>query len=159
MKKKIIASIVIFLVIYLTTVLFKVPIGNLGYLNLSDCLILVLLTHNSPAYAALIASASTALADVTLGFGQYALYTFLLKAVEGYIIALAHKKNWKYAIVCIILGILIILGYAACDYLLYGNMETVLLSLRFNGLQVIISVIIAIVAEKYLADIKDRYLK
>lgn len=158
MKKKLIYSIAVFVIIYLTTVIFKVPAGNLGYLNLASCLILLLLDHNSPAYAALIASASTALADITLGFGQYALCTFILRAIEGFIIALAYKKNWKYPVVCIILGILIILGYVLNDYLMFANLETVLLSLRLNGIQTVISVLIAIFAEKYLRDIKERYL-
>ena len=159
MKRKTVASAVIFILIYLSTVIFKVPVGNLGYLNLADCLILTLLTHNSPAYAALIASASTSLADLTLGYGQYALCTFILRAVEGYLIAMAHKKNWKYPVVCIILGILIMLGYVVMDYLMFGKLETVVMSLRLNGIQMAVSVIIAIVAERYLTDIKERYLK
>ena len=77
----------------------------------------------------------------------------------AYLTALGYDKHWKNEVVYIILGILNVVGCSLCDYMLFGTVETLLRSLRIYSVQSLISVVIAIMANRYTKDIKDRYLK
>ena len=160
MKKRIITHLIIFAVIYLVAAVFRFDRGLISYVNLSDALIMILLTHSEPPYAAIIAGLSTALADITAGFGYYAPYTFIIKGISGYLTALGWRKHWKNEAVCIIVGILNVIGYSLRDYLIFEvHTERLLQSLAVNGIIMAVSVIAAIIANRYCATIKDRYLR
>ena len=159
MKKKAIILTVIFVAIYLTAVIFRYDRGLINYANLADALIMILLTHSEPPYAAIVASSAAALADITSGFDYFAPYTFIIKGLSGYLTALGWRKHWKDETVCIIVGILNVIGYTFRDYLIFGSTERLLQSLSINGIILTVSVIIAIIANRYCGEIKDRYLR
>ena len=151
---------IIFAAIYLVAVIFRFDRGLTSHVNLADALIMILLTHSEPPYAAMVAGLSTALADITRGFGYYAPYTFIIKGLGGYLTALGWRKHWKNETVCIIVGILNVIGYSLRDYQIFEvHTERLLQSLAVNGIITAVSVMAAILANRYCADIKDRYLK
>ena len=157
MKKKVLTHLALFAVIFILAILYRSVSG--GFINLSDAMIMILMTHSVAPYGAITAGLATSLADIVTGHGYYAPYTFIIKGIMAYLTALGYDKHWKNEVVCIILGILNVVGCSLCDYMLYGTVETLLRSLKIYGVQSLISVVIAIMANRYTKDIKDRYLK
>ena len=157
MKKKVLTHLALFAVIFILAILYRSVSG--GFINLSDAMIMILMTHSVAPYGAITAGLATSLADIVTGHGYYAPYTFIIKGIMAYLTALGYDKHWKNEVVCIILGILNVIGCSLCDYMLFGTVETLLRSLRIYSVQSLISVVIAIMANRYTKDIKDRYLK
>lgn len=157
MKKKVLTHLALFAVIFILAILYRSVSG--GFINLSDAMIMILMTHSMAPYGAITAGLATSLADIVTGHGYYAPYTFIIKGIMAYLTALGYDKHWKNEVVCIILGILNVVGCSLCDYMLFGTVETLLRSLRIYSVQSLISVVIAIMANRYTKDIKDRYLK
>lgn len=157
MKKKVLTHLALFAVIFILAILYRSVSG--GFINLSDAMIMILMTHSVAPYGAITAGLATSLADIVTGHGYYAPYTFIIKGIMAYLTALGYDKHWKNEVVCIILGILNVVGCSLCDYMLFGTVETLLRSLRIYSVQSLISVVIAIMANRYTKDIKDRYLK
>ena len=157
MKKKVLTHLALFAVIFILAILYRSVSG--GFINLSDAMIMILMTHSVAPYGAITAGLATSLADIVTGHGYYAPYTFIIKGIMAYLTALGYDKHWKNEVVCIILGILNVVGCSLCDYMLFGTVETLLTSLRIYSVQSLISVVIAIMANRYTKDIKDRYLK
>ena len=157
MKKKVLTHLALFAVIFILAILYRSVSG--GFINLSDAMIMILMTHSVAPYGAITAGLATSLADIVTGHGYYAPYTFIIKGIMAYLTALGYDKHWKNEVVCIILGILNVIGCSLCDYMLFGTVETLLRSLKIYGVQSLISVVIAIMANRYTKDIKDRYLK
>ena len=157
MKKKVLTHLALFAVIFILAILYRSVSG--GFINLSDAMIMILMTHSEAPYRAITAGLATSLADIVTGHGYYAPYTFIIKGIMAYLTALGYDKHWKNEVVCIILGILNVVGCSLCDYMLFGTVETLLRSLRIYSVQSLISVVIAIMANRYTKDIKDRYLK
>ena len=157
MKKKVLTHLALFAVIFILAILYRSVSG--GFINLSDAMIMILMTHSMAPYGAITAGLATSLADIVTGHGYYAPYTFIIKGIMAYLTALGYDKHWKNEVVCIILGILNVVGCSLCDYMLFGTVETLLRSLKIYGVQSLISVVIAIMANRYTKDIKDRYLK
>ena len=157
MKKKVLTHLALFAVIFILAILYRSVSG--GFINLSDAMIMILMTHSVAPYGAITAGLATSLADIVTGHGYYAPYTFIIKGIMAYLTALGYDKHWKNEVVCIILGILNVVGCSLCDYMLFGTVETLLRSLKIYGVQSLISVVIAIMANRYTRDIKDIYLK
>ncbi|MBQ1304623.1 MAG: ECF transporter S component [Erysipelotrichaceae bacterium] len=157
MKKKVLTHLALFAVIFILAILYRSVSG--GFINLSDAMIMILMTHSVAPYGAITAGLATSLADIVTGHGYYAPYTFIIKGIMAYLTALGYDKHWKNEVVCIILGILNVVGCSLCDYMMFGTVETLLRSLKIYGVQSLISVVIAIMANRYTKDIKDRYLK
>ena len=157
MKKKVLTHLALFAVIFILAILYRSVSG--GFINLSDAMIMILMTHSVAPYGAITAGLATSLADIVTGHGYYAPYTFIIKGIMAYLTALGYDKHWKNEVVCIILGMLNVVGCSLCDYMLFGTVETLLRSLKIYGVQSLISVVIAIMANRYTKDIKDRYLK
>ena len=157
MKKKVLTHLALFAVIFILAILYRSVSG--GFINLSDAMIMILMTHSVAPYGAITAGLATSLADIVTGHGYYAPYTFIIKVIMAYLTALGYDKHWKNEVVCIILGILNVVGCSLCDYMLFGTVETLLRSLKIYGVQSLISVVIAIMANRYTRDIKDIYLK
>lgn len=157
MKKKVLTHLALFAVIFILAILYRSVSG--GFINLSDAMIMTLMTHSAAPYGAITAGLAASLADIVTGHGYYAPYTFIIKVIMAYLTALGYDKHWKNEVVCIILGILNVVGCSLCDYMLFGTVETLLRSLKIYGVQSLISVVIAIMANRYTRDIKDIYLK
>ncbi|MBR2826065.1 MAG: ECF transporter S component [Erysipelotrichaceae bacterium] len=157
MKKKVLTHLALFAVIFILAILYRSVSG--GFINLSDAMIMTLMTNSAAPYGAITAGLAASLADIVTGHGYYAPYTFIIKVIMAYLTALGYDKHWKNEVVCIILGILNVVGCSLCDYMLFGTVETLLRSLKIYGVQSLISVVIAIMANRYTRDIKDIYLK
>lgn len=69
-------------IICVATFIVKIPSpATNGYFNLGDCFVLLSGWLLGPVYGALAAGIGSALADILSGYVQYALATFIIKAV------------------------------------------------------------------------------
>lgn len=84
-----------------------------GYVNLGDVVILLAACLLSPVYAALAAGIGSMLADILMGYAQYAPATFVIKALMGLIACLIFTatskicatKKWLSPIFTILAGL------------------------------------------------------
>ena len=71
--------------VFLATWLLKVPNGIQGYFNLGDGFLLLFASVLNPFLAFMVGGVGSALADITGGYGMYALFT-LLACLQGTIL-------------------------------------------------------------------------
>ena len=64
--------------VFLATWLLKVPNGIQGYFNLGDGFLLLFASVLNPFLAFMVGGVGSALADITGGYGMYALFTLLI---------------------------------------------------------------------------------
>ena len=79
--------------VYITTMFIKLPNSIGGYLNLGDGFILLFAGFLHPFTAFLVGGSGSALADLTGGYGTYAIATLIIKGIEGGLIALLVRRN------------------------------------------------------------------
>lgn len=122
---------------FLLTVFIVLPIPAMGYVNFGDSMILLFATIVNPAAAAFIGGVGSALADVYLGYSQYAIFTLIIKGAEGLIAAyLFHALPKKIRIVAFLAGALIMIGgYYITDVILIGDFIAVLPAVQGNLVQ------------------------
>ena len=65
--------------VFLATWLFKVPNGIQGYFNLGDGFLLLFASVLNPFLAFMVGGVGSALADLSGGYGMYAIFTLLIK--------------------------------------------------------------------------------
>lgn len=139
------------------TMLIAIPIGTFGYINLSDMLIYLLATAFPLEALILISGIGTALADILLGYTQYALITFFAKSLEAFVVyCIFHKVKLKNYIAFPCGAITMLAVYAIGDCILGGNLALFFNSLALNLPQGIICVGLALIAYKPFTYIMER---
>jgi len=147
-------------VIYLATIMLNVNIATLGYLSVTDALIMIMASSFKPGYAALMGAVPAVLATFTLHYGRYALVIFLIKGLEGWLIAFSaarHQKPWIYTLA---VGAMVLVGDGIADALLYGSWNMFTISIGYHAIEVALCTIVALlicplwnkVCEKFLDD-------
>ncbi len=132
-QNRLLKSALIWLLIYLSAVLVKYRIGNLGYLNLSDAFIIALLAEE-PIIGLLIAGSGCAAADITLSYGYYSFATFLIKGLEGWLICQGKKREMNDTGLSLGALAVVIGGYGLTDALMFG-LPMLKTSLMYNAIQ------------------------
>jgi len=133
---------------FLLTVFIVLPIPAMGYVNFGDSMILLFSTILNPLAAAFVCGVGSALADVYLGYSQYAIFTLIIKGIEGLVVAyLFHKLPKKIQIVAFLFGILIMIGgYYITDVILMGDFIAVLPAVQGNLIQGSVCFVFACIA-------------
>ncbi len=150
-----ISMIAIFTALNIIITIFAViKINNgQGYVNLSDVLIMTLSSTLHPVIGGLVGGISSCIADVSLGYGIYAPFSFIIKTLEGlligYLIRIVAKYNKKVALIVspfiiLIGGVFMSAGYFFLEYFLYG-LSVASFDITFNLLQGLICSAISIV--------------
>ena len=91
--------------VYITTMFIKLPNSIGGYLNLGDGFILLFAGFLHPFTAFLVGGSGSALADLTGGYGTYAIATLIIKGIEGGLIALLVRRNARLRFPAYIIGV------------------------------------------------------
>ena len=135
----------------MATIVFQIPIpATVGaYFNIGDAVIYVAALLFGP-FVGLIAGAGAALADIMVG-SPYASVTFIVKAVEGFLVGFLMKKfnsKIKNFTLCASIAVLIggfemVGGYFIYDAYMYGYATALMLALMNIG-QMLLSLIIAV---------------
>lgn len=157
MNIKQLALISIFIAgITLMTMGFTIPIFQ-GYINFGDTLVMGMgLVVGWPF--ALLGGVGAALADVLLGYSQYALFTLLIKGIEASIIALlavrtGKVKLWGY----LMAGTWMAAGYGFTDVFLAGEWRVFIVSFGYNILQGLVCGMLAFSIQDILIRLKKLY--
>ena len=133
--------------VYITTMFIKLPNSIGGYLNLGDGFILLFAGFLHPFTAFLVG----ALADLTGGYGTYAIATLIIKGIEGGLIALLVRRNARLRFPAYIIGALIMIGgYYVTDSLLNASWIVGLGGIVGNIFQAAAGILIAAAATPLL---------
>lgn len=144
--------------ITLVTMYGMIPIAW-GYLNLGDAIIMLIATVLPGPLVFLVGGFASALADVLVAYPQYALFTFIIKGLEGLMISilfLSIKKPMRYYIPFVIAGLWIAFGYALTDAFLYQSWGIGITSFGYNIIQGSASAMIAIALVKTIHPILSK---
>jgi uncharacterized membrane protein len=80
-------------VVFVVTRSFVLPIPQTkGFFNLGEAGIYVAALLFGPVVGALSGGVGSALADLSLGYAQYAPFTFVIKGLEGAVVALVARR-------------------------------------------------------------------
>lgn len=107
--------------IFVATYLLKIVLP-IGYIHLGDGMILAGSTLLGPA-AWISAAIGSALADILLGYTSYALPTFLIKGLVGFLAGVFLKKCHNISgamIVFVLVEVIMVAGYFITEALMYG---------------------------------------
>ena len=112
---------------FIATIIIRVPMPVVGYINLGDCIVLLCGWVLGPVYGGLAAGLGSAIADLSAGWVSYAPVTFAIKwlmAVAAYYLGvkLAKSKNsfGLKLLSAIVAELIMIGGYLAFESILYG---------------------------------------
>ena len=152
-KKIVLASMLAALTL-IATIIIRIPMPVIGYINLGDCFVLLSGWVLGPLYGALAAGLGSAVADLSAGWVSYAPATFVIKAlmaVAAYYIGvkLANSKNnfVMKLVSAVIAEIIMVGGYCAFESVLYG-FEAASVNIVFNAIQGFIGLIAGMILIK-----------
>lgn len=145
--QKLAVSALLTAIVCVATFIVKIPSpATNGYFNLGDCFVLLSGWLLGPVYGALAAGLGSVLADILSGYVQYALPTFVIKAlmaVAAYYVTKALNK--KPLIGKIIGGIvaeaIMVLGYFGYEAVVLGYGLAAAGSIFSNVMQGIVGII------------------
>ena len=136
------------------TMIIKIPSPLKGYINLGDCIVLLVGWILPPAYSFLAAGLGSALADLFSGYISYAPATFIIKGIMALIAytgfrLLRHNPGSLPA--RIISGVaaemMMIMGYLLFEGFLYG-FGPAAVNIPANGVQGVAGLIIGVMLVK-----------
>jgi uncharacterized membrane protein len=119
---------------YVVTAFVRIPIPvneGAGYLNLSDVFVFVLAAFLDPWTGGIVGGLAGMASDFTAGFGYFALFTLLIKFIEGiaagflFRLFQGKKENtrgsllWKSLVAFLLGGLLMGAMYMIPDYITY----------------------------------------
>lgn len=141
--------------ICILTYFVKIPTLN-GYINIGDCLILLIGVILPPTYSFFASAIGSALADVFSGYMIYAPITFLIKGsmsvISYFIYKGLNKKSSNFVsllISFVIAELFMVIGYYIFEGFVYGFIAS-LANILFNLSQGIVSLIIALLLHKII---------
>lgn len=124
LRKLTVAAVFAALITILTTISIPIPGGH-GYVHLGDSMIYACAWAVGGPIGGVAAAIGSALADVLLGWSQYALATLVIKFFMGYICfrlmkAFAYKAAGNI-FAMVIASLIMVAGYCSFEYLLSGR--------------------------------------
>ena len=152
--QKIVLSSMLAALVCVATMIIKIPSPMGGYINLGDCIVLLIASVLSPGYGFFSAAIGSALADVFSGYAVYAPATFLIKGIMVLISYWVYKlliSQTKPIVSRVVGGVLaelfMILGYFLFEGFIYG-FGAVLVNIPANSIQAIANLIIGLLLIK-----------
>ena len=159
--KKIVLAALLAALTFIATIIIRVPMPAVGYVNLGDCFVLLSGWILGPVYGALAAGIGSAVADLSAGYVAYAPATFVIKAfmaVAAYFIGVKlarSKQSLALKSVSAVAGELIMIGgYLAFESVVYG-FGTALTSIPLNVVQGAFGLVAGLV----LVNVYERFVK
>lgn len=140
--------------LFVITTYISIP-TSFGFLNLSDAVI-HLLSSSIPLKPLLfIASVATSLADLIGGYGQYAVFTFIIKFLMALTVFVLYRKLKIHYLFSIILAeIVMLLGYGLTDVVLSSSWIVFIESIIANLPQAIVCVVVAYIIHPFFKKVK-----
>lgn len=149
--------------VFIATSTLNITIGT-SLTNLGDAFIFICSALFGPFTGFLAGAFGSSLADFALGWGHTAIYTFIIKGLEGLVMGLLcnyiRKKEYKLSynflliIYGIISGLIMILGYFLAESFMYGTMEAALAYIYTNVIQATLSIVVFLAVYNILIKVK-----
>ena len=107
----------------ITTMVIPIPSPTGGYIHPGDAFVLLSGIILGPVYGGLAAGIGSMLADLLLGYTEYALATLVIKSLAAVAGALAYRYIRKLPVIFagLIGGIIVTSGYLIFESFIYGN--------------------------------------
>lgn len=132
-------------IVFATTMIQLTLTPDGGYIHLGEAGILFSAFAFGPWVGAVVGGLGTALADLTLGFPQWAVFSLIIHGAQGWVAGWVSER-WPglggLILAAILGGVIVVLGYLPAGMLLEGNLA--LASVPFNILQVFIGGVVSI---------------
>jgi uncharacterized membrane protein len=127
------------------TYVIRVP-SPTGYIHPGDSFVILSGVILGPIYGALSAGIGSMLADLLAGYPQYAIATFIIKALTAVVCSMVYRrmkrKLYSVLIAGIWGGLIVTLGYFAVEYFMYGP-GGALSGVPLNGVQNLFGIILS----------------
>ncbi|MDO4377692.1 MAG: ECF transporter S component [Erysipelotrichia bacterium] len=155
MLKKVFYALILMLAIFIVGYSVNYNMGNLGYISLAGAFIMLFSRYFAPSYAMLIAAIPCVICDFLLGAKQYVLYTFILRAAEGYFLSHFLSKKKNFAATTFLVSLIMTLLAVCVDIYLYG-ITVLSVSLIKNIVQMLLVFVFANVSNYFLDKIRKK---
>lgn len=146
--KKIVLNGLMIALVCIATMTIQIPTpGTSGYVNIGDSVIFISSILFGPISGMVAGGIGSAMADILGGYSHWALFTLIIKGVEGYFVGIIIKNsnNMIRTILATVVGTLImVVGYFLAGIILKGSVIISAGSIPSNLVQGIISMILAI---------------
>ncbi len=147
-------------VVFVITKYFQVPIPQTkGYFNLGEAGIYIAAVLFGPLVGALAGGLGSALADLTSGASQFAVFTLLIKGLEGLLVGLIAASGLRGAagsgvirtglrlLGMVVGGVEMVAGYFIAEaYILSLGVPAALAEVPYNLVQVAVGVVAGLAA-------------
>ena len=149
-------------IICIATAVFVIPLPTGGYVNLGDCFVMMSGYLLGAVYGSLAGGIGAGTADLFLGYGIYAPFTFVIKSLMAIsvskITGLASKRSEKVQLAAMLTAVLaaeliMISGYFLTELCFYG-FEGALANVLGNAIQGLFGCISTVVIYTFMAKSK-----
>lgn len=137
---------------FVATMAIHVPSWNGGVIHLGDSMIFLTAVIFGKKYAAISGAVGMTMFDILSGYSVWAPYTFVIKAVMGFIAgSIAYtggskgENTYKNAVGMLLAGIWMIIGYYVAEVMISGNLISPVASMTGNVIQFTAGAVIAFV--------------
>ena len=160
--KKIVLTGLMIALVCLATIAIQIPVpGTNGYVNIGDTIIFMTSILFGPIPGMIAGGIGSALADILSGYTHWALFTLIIKGIEGYVVGFIISKlkttNLNIILSTLLGSIVMVFGYFVFGAYLSGGFGASLLSVPSNCVQGVVSMFLSIPLVCSLRDIK--YIK
>ena len=152
--KKIVLASMLGALTFIATIIIRVPMPVVGYINLGDCIVLLCGWVLGPVYGGLAAGLGSAIADLSAGWVSYAPVTFAIKwlmAVAAYYLGVKLAKSEKgfglKLLSAVVAELIMVGGYLAFESILYG-FGSAAVNIPLNAVQGCLGLIAGLVVMK-----------
>jgi uncharacterized membrane protein len=133
-------------IVFATTMIQLTLTPDGGYIHLGEAGILFSAFTFGPWVGAVVGGVGTALADLTLGFPQWAIFSLIIHGIQGWVAGWVSERVPGLAglvLAAILGGVIVVAGYLPAGMILEGT-GLALFSVPFNALQVFIGGVVSI---------------
>ena len=156
--KKIVLNGIMIALVCMATMVIQIPMpGTNGYINIGDSVIFISSILFGPITGMLSGGIGSMLADILSGYAHWAMFTLLIKGIEGYLVGILIKNNITIlkSIFSTLIGVLVmVIGYFLAGIVLKGSTLISLASVPGNLIQGTVSMLISILISNSLKKVK-----
>lgn len=133
-------------IVFVLTRVIQIPTPAKGYIHLGDAGVFFSAFAFGPWVGAVAGGLGTGLADVTSGYPQWAIASFLIHGLQGWVAGWATQR-WRGAagllLAAIIGGVIVVVGYLLAGMVLSG-VAAALAEVPMNIIQVAAGAVVAV---------------
>jgi uncharacterized membrane protein len=152
-------SAVMAALVFVATMIIRIPNWMGGYFNFGDAMIFVSALTFSPIVGGFAGGVGSSIADI-IGFPIFAIPTLVIKGIEGLLAGLItnRKSVYRDMLAVIVAGVEMVVGYFLAEYYTLGwTFEMALSEIPLNIVQIvlggIVGIPVAVIIRKRLPEI------